>query len=137
MTAVLAVPAGNPRHLHTLKDVLDGNVKLALAEPGAAAIGLLTKRTLEKAGRWDALNKKKHVNKVTVTDVANDVKLGTVDAGIIWDATVRQYDGALEAVALPELKDASSHISVGVLRSSDRPASALHSPVSWRPATAV
>jgi molybdenum ABC transporter molybdate-binding protein len=125
MTGVLAVRPGNPKKLHKLKDLLDKDVKLALANPDVAAIGLLTKKALQKAGRWEALARKKHVNKVTVTDVANDVKLGAVDAGIVWDATVRQYDGALEAVELPELKDVQSHVGVGVLRSCDRPASAL------------
>ena len=125
MTPVLAVRPGNPKKLYSLKDVLDKDVKLALANPDVAAIGLLAKRGLQKAGRWETLARKKRVNKVTVTDVANDVKLGAVDAGIVWDATVRQYDGGLEAVELAELKDVHSLVGVGVLRSSDRPAAAL------------
>src|SRR5215472_18914658 len=60
MTGVLAVRPGNPKKLYTLKDLLNKDVKLALANPRVAAIGLLTKRALEKAGRWDALARKKH-----------------------------------------------------------------------------
>ena len=37
------------------------------------------------------------VNKPTVNDVANDVALGCVDTGFVWDATVRQTD-TLETV---------------------------------------
>ena len=37
--------------------------------------------------------------KPTVNEVANDVKIKTVHAGIVWDATVRQYP-ELETVSL-------------------------------------
>src|SRR5262249_40682953 len=47
------------------------------------------------------------------------------DAGIVWDATVRQYDG-LEMVRLAELDRTRAHISVAVLRSTARPTAALH-----------
>jgi molybdate transport system substrate-binding protein len=127
MTAVLAVRKDNPKGVHSLKDLLEKkDVRLAQAEPEAAAIGMLTKKTLQKTGRWEALHKRTKVFKPTVSDVANDVKVGTVDAGIVWDAVVRQYGGELKMIELPELKRVRSDISVGVLRSCDRPASALH-----------
>src|SRR5262245_60176059 len=127
MTAVLAVRKDNPKGVQTFKDLLEKkNVRLAQAEPEAAAIGMLTKKTLQKTGRWDALHQRTKVFKPTVTDVANDVKVGTVDAGIVWDAVVRQYGGELKMIELPELKRVRSDISVGVLHSCDRPASALH-----------
>src|SRR5439155_24318026 len=52
--------------------------------------------------------------------------LGTIDAGIVWDATVAQCEGDLERITLPELKDVRGDVCVGVLHSCDRPASALH-----------
>src|SRR5262249_54961985 len=127
MTAVLAVRKGNPKGLRSLKGLIERkDVRLAQAEPGAAAIGMLTKKVLEKTGRWEALRKRTNITEGTVTDVANAVKLGSVDAGIVWDAVVRQYAGDLEMIELPELKRVRSDISVGVLRSCDRPSSALH-----------
>ena len=44
------------------------------------------------------------VYKTTVNEVANDVKVGAVDAGIVFDAVLHDYD-TLEAVAIPELTD--------------------------------
>jgi len=127
MTPVLAVRKGNPKNLRSLIDLLlKKDVILAQARPEAAAVGLLTKKALGKTGRWEALRKRTQVFKLTVTDVANDIKLGTVDAGIVWDATVAQCGGDLEKVTLPELKSVRGDVCVGVLRSCDRPASALH-----------
>jgi ABC-type molybdate transport system substrate-binding protein len=64
------------------------------------------------------------VFKPTVNDVANDVKLGAVDAGIVWDVTVALYS-ELEAVVVPELSSARSEVSVCVLQSSTQPTEAL------------
>jgi molybdate transport system substrate-binding protein len=125
MTPVVGVHTGNPKHVRSLDDLLRPDVRLAQANPDAAAIGKLTRATLRKTGRWDGLNMHTAVFKPTVNDVANDVKVGTVDAGIVWDATVRQYGDALEAVPVPELAGVTAHISLAVLRCSAQPTATL------------
>ncbi len=124
MSPVIAVQKGNPRKIATLDDLLRPEVRLAQANPDAAAIGKLTRATLEKSKQWEAVKQHTHVFKGTVTDVANDVKVGTVDAGIVWDVTVRQYP-ELEAVVIPQLRGVRSQIALGVLRSTAQPSAAL------------
>ncbi|MBI5385280.1 MAG: extracellular solute-binding protein [Verrucomicrobia bacterium] len=124
MTAVLAVKKGNPKKLRSVDDLLRADVKLAQANPDAAAIGKLVREALQQTGQWDALQKRTAVFKPTVNDVANDIKLGTVDAGFIWDAVAAQYP-ELEPVRVPALEKAEAHISVAVLRSCPQPAAAL------------
>ena len=114
MTPVLAVHKGNPKNLHSLDDLMRDGVRIAQANPEAAAVGKVTKAALTKAGRWADLEKNIVVTKPTVNDVANDVVIGAVDAGFVWDATVRQ-NPHLEAVALPEFADVHAHVAVGVL----------------------
>jgi molybdate transport system substrate-binding protein len=123
MTAVIAVRQGNPKGIHALNDLLRPDVVLVQANPDMAAIGKLTRAMLEKAGRWDEFRKHTKVLKPTVNDVANDLTVGTVDAGIVWDATVRQYP-KLEMVRVPELDSVTAHVSVGVLRTSTQPEAA-------------
>ncbi len=123
LTPVLAVHRGNPRSVHALDDLL--RVKVALANPDSAAVGSVARHVLRRTGHWEALERQARVFKPTVTDVANDIKLGTVDAGIVWDATVRQYP-ELELVPVPALAAAPQNASVGVLRSSPQPTGALH-----------
>src|SRR6185437_2492310 len=90
MMPVLAVRKGNPKHLHTLQDILNGDTRLSQANPDAAAVGKLTREAMQKSGQWEAWRKHVVVSKTTVNDVANDIALGAVDAGIVWDAVVRQ-----------------------------------------------
>jgi len=124
MTVVLAVPKGSPHKISSINDLLTGNLKIAQANPDAAAVGKVTRDALTKSTQWDALSKKTLVFKGTVNDVANDIKIGSVDAGFIWDAMLKQYPD-LEKVEVPELKDAVSQVSICVLKCSQQPAAAL------------
>src|SRR5262249_52627624 len=108
----------------SLDDLLQKEVRIAQANPDAAAVGKLTREALTRSGHWEALHKRTLVYKGTVNDVANDIKVGTVDAGIVWDATVKSYP-ELEAIALPSLSETQGHISVAVLRDCTQPAAAL------------
>jgi len=124
MHAMLAVKKGNPKHLSTFDDLLRPDIRLAQANPDAAAIGKLTREALQKSGQWEAIKARTIVFKPTVNDVANDVKLGTVDAGVLWNALARQYPD-LEFIALPALTNIQSRVAIAVLQSSTQPTAAL------------
>jgi molybdenum ABC transporter molybdate-binding protein len=124
MRPVLAVAAGNPKKIASLDDLLRPDVRLAMADPDVAAVGKVTRDALTRSGRWDAIKPHVAVSKPTVTDVANAIQLGAVDAGFVWDASVRQV-GGLEVVPLPQLGGVSSTISVAVVAGCRQPAAAL------------
>jgi ABC-type molybdate transport system substrate-binding protein len=121
---VIAVAKGNPKNLRSLDDLRRTDVRLAVANPDAASIGRTVRALLQQAGQWAALEQRVTVFKPTVNEVANDVKIGSVDAGIVWDATARQYP-ELEFVTVPLFDTAIETISTGVLKSSKQPAAAL------------
>lgn len=125
MQAVVAVAKGNPKQIATLDDLLRDDVRVAQANPEGAAIGKQTRDALTASGRWEALHAHTTVFKTTVAEVANDVKVGSVDAGILYDAVLHDYP-TLEAVAIPELASVEAHIAVAVLNSTERPQRALH-----------
>ena len=121
---VIVVRRGNPKHIHTLEELQLGGTRFALANPDAASIGRTVRALLSHTGQWAEFERKVAVFKPTVNEVANDVKLGSVDAGIVWDATAQQYP-ELEAVHLPLFDAAPETISIGVLRESGQPSAAL------------
>jgi molybdate transport system substrate-binding protein len=124
MTVVLAVTKSNPKAIASISDLMKPDVRVAQANPDAAAVGKATREALSQTGQWDALATKTLVFKGTVNDVANDIKLGAVDAGFIWDAMLQQYP-TLQRVDVPQLKDATSQVTISVLRSSKQPTAAL------------
>jgi molybdate transport system substrate-binding protein len=123
MKAVLAVKKGNPKPIQSLADLLTRKLRVGHANPQAAAIGKITREALTASGHWSAFEKCMVVTKPTVTDVASDVALGAVDAGFVWDSTVKQIEG-LDVVPLSR-PDVSATLSACVVRSTEQPAEAL------------
>jgi molybdenum ABC transporter molybdate-binding protein len=127
MRPVIAVRKGNPKNIRGVEDLLRDDIRTALGNPDQAAIGRLTRSLLVESGSWQRLQE--HVTdtgvfKPTVPEVANDVKLGSADAGIVWDTTVALYP-ELEAVQVDELNAGTTHVTVGVLTATQRPTKAL------------
>lgn len=125
MRAVVAVPQGNPKKIASWHDLLKPDVRIAQGSVEATAIGKLLKASLSARGLWDALESRTTVFKTTVNEVANDVKAGAVDAGIVFDAVLHDYK-TLEAVPLPELGPIEAHVAVGVLKASRQAGRARH-----------
>ena len=124
MRPVLAVAEGNPLGLRTMEDLLDRDLPFALGSPSAAAVGRVVKTVYSELGLWTQIEAQAKVFQPTVTELATSLQIGQVDAAIVWDATVAQFDG-LDLVRLPELERQPIRVSVGVLRQSPRPTSAL------------
>lgn len=125
---VLAVAKGNPKGIHAPTDLLRADVKLSLANPEAASIGALTRKILETQNLWSQVSEataQRGVFKPTVNEVANDLKLKTADAGIVWDATILQYP-ELEGIPMAGAEAFDRPITIGVLRSAAHPTAALH-----------
>lgn len=120
MHAVVAVPKGNPRGIKKLDDLLQEGMRLAQGNTESTAIGVVTRQVFTAVGQWNGLEKNTTVFKTTVNDVANDVKVGAVDAGIVYDAVLHTYD-ALEGVAIPELSGVTSKVIAGTLSCSSQP----------------
>lgn len=119
---VLAVRKGNPKHIRTLDDLLREDVKTALANPEAASISRVSRKAL--GDKWDKLAAHATVMKPTVTEVAADVNLGTVDAAIIWDTVTAQFKDT-QAIEVPELSGIKENASACVLSFSTQPEAAL------------
>ena len=119
---VIGVRTGNPKHILTVADLLREDVKVALANPDAASISRVARSVLGET--WTKLAARAAVMKPSVTEVALDLQLGTVDAAIVWDSIIGQFK--VEAIEVPELSARSENASATVLDFCTQPAAALH-----------
>lgn len=115
---VIAVKTGNPKNIRSVADLTRSDVKLAIANPDSASVSKVSRRLL--AAQWDAISAKATVMKPTVTEIAMDLQIGTVDAAILWDSTVPQFKG-LEVLELPELTQHRENASAAVLTACTQP----------------
>lgn len=122
MRAGFGVPKGNPKRLSQLTDVKREDLRIGIGNPDAASIGKFTRTVLGEEGLWDGFEPE--VQFPTVNELANAIKLGTVDAAILWDAVAHQYP-EIDFVNLPEFDRRKKDITVGVLTKSNQPTAAL------------
>jgi molybdate transport system substrate-binding protein len=141
MRPVIAVPKDSKLDIKSIRDLLTDDIRVVLGNPDQAAIGKAVRGRLEKIeygdsddesknNLWAALEEqvtKNGVFKPTVTDIAMDIKIGTVDAGIIWDSTVAmpKYRNELRAINVPELDGNPNQVTICIVTKSKRATSAL------------
>ncbi len=124
MTPVIALAAERAGEIGSLNDLLAGDYRIGIGVPDGTAIGAMTRSALKAMGQWERLERAVEVMKPTVTDLASDVKIGAIDAAIIWDVTARQF--GVEYVTDAALDAESARVEVGVLSSTRQPTAALH-----------
>lgn len=122
MRAGFAVAKSNPKGLKALSDVKRTELKFGVGTPEAASIGKFTHEILAKHGLAEGFQPA--ATFPTVNEIANAVKVGSVDAGLIWDAVARQYP-ELEFVSLPEFDEATQAVTVGIAAKTERVTEAL------------
>ncbi|MGN6545091.1 MAG: molybdate ABC transporter substrate-binding protein [Aureliella sp.] len=125
---VVIVRKDSPVKIATLDDLFTERLRLSIADPDQAAIGRTVKAALLAISdeHWNRLEQQVArwgVFKPTVNDVAGDVQIGAVDAGIVWDTTVSSpaYQKTLNVIQLPELSNRSEQVTLALLLASKQP----------------
>lgn len=122
MKAGFGVPAGNPKNLTSLADLRKEGIRVGIGNPEAASIGKFTKKILSKHGAWEGFSPA--VTFPTVNELANAIKLGTIDVAILWDAVASQYP-ELDFVSLPEFDAERKDVTIAVTANTKEPTEAL------------
>ena len=115
MKAGFGVPQGNPKDLASLTDLKKPDLRAAIGNPDATSVGKFTKKILSRHGVWTQFTPA--VQFPTVNELANALKLDTVDVAILWDAVAHQYPD-VDFVSLPEFDAEEKDITVAVLKNS-------------------
>ncbi len=121
-TPVIMVAKGNPKQIQALRDLTQEGLRLGLGNPKACAIGRQTVLLLKKNGLDpDAVYRHAVFQSLTVNELGLLVKLGKVDATVVWDAMASYYAEHAEAVAIPADKNLVTICPVAVLTTSKAP----------------
>lgn len=116
---VILVQKGNPRGIKSIADLAKPGIKVAMGDVKACAVGGVSEKILKKAGIEDQVKKNVVYTGVTVQELGNAVKLKTVDAAIVWDATAKFYPNTAEAIRIPKEQNVIVRIPIGILSFSE------------------
>jgi molybdate transport system substrate-binding protein len=113
---VIMVQKGNPRGLRALADLARPGIKVGQGDPKAAAVGRIMPKLLElNAVDADAWRRNVVLETATVNDLAVAIKLGTLDAVVVWDAIANAYRDSSDAIAIPEDRNICPEVESAVL----------------------
>ncbi|NOY82420.1 MAG: solute-binding protein [Kiritimatiellaeota bacterium] len=118
----ILVKQGNPKQIRGVPDLARPGVRVGLGDEKACAIGRLTAKILKRNGMAsDALKKNLVLSTMTANELAVAVKLGTVDAVIVWRAVGAMYLDSCEIVRIPPAKNVIVPVRVALLKTSSVP----------------
>lgn len=120
MSTVLIVPTDNPKKVRTVQDLAKPGMQIGLGDPKAVAIGRAAKDVLTKAGVWGRAEKNMTMGAQNVTELSNAVKLGQLDAAIVWNATCAMYTKReITTIAIPTRYRVTVPVPAGVIKGSE------------------
>ena len=121
---VIILNKNAPASVTGVTDLYRKNMRYAIGDPQATAVGKKTQQALLSSKAWSPLWAGATVLKPTVNEIASAVSLGSIDAGIVWDSTAAQYPD-LRVIHDPTLETEPARIEAAVTEYTKHPKSAL------------
>lgn len=112
---VIIVRKGETR-IRGLEDFFRKDVKVALGNPKACQVGRISEQIFAKNG-LDA-SKLQAKESLTVNELGVWVKVGDVDAAIVWDAIAANIADSVDIIEIPRQRNIISHVAVGLMTTS-------------------
>ncbi len=115
---VIFVQKGNPKNIRSLKDFERDDIRIGLGDERAAAIGKRTLKIFDKNNiPYEKIKKNVVVKTGTVNELGVAIETKTVDAVILWDATVRQFSDSGDMISIPRDQNLVSVVPIALLKS--------------------
>lgn len=117
---VIAVQKGNPKEIDSIDDLAGEGISVGLTNPEYSTCGEMVFGLLEKKGIKDAVLKNVG-NRLTKghADLGNFLKVGVVDAVIMWNGVANTFADSLDMVSVPYEYDSEIGVHVIGLNYSD------------------
>jgi molybdate transport system substrate-binding protein len=112
----ILVQKGNPKNIHSLRDLLADGLKLGIGDAKACAIGRKTKQIFAKNNiAWEDVEKNVAFQSLTVNELGMQIQAGSLDAVIVWDAIARYYSEHGTELPIPVEENVISTVDIGIL----------------------
>jgi len=98
---VIAVPKGNPHHIGSLADLAQPGLRLGLCNAEQSTLGFMTHAILKNANVLESVTKNAVMQAPTADTLINEIRVGALDAAIVYQVNVQSQSERFEAIALP------------------------------------
>ena len=98
---VMAVPKGNAKNIKTLADLAQPGLKLGVCNAEQSTLGYMTKAILKSSNLLDSVMKNVVVQVPTADFLVNQMRVGALDAAIVYKVNVQQVAEHFDMIPLP------------------------------------
>lgn len=123
---VIAVQKGNPKKIQSILDFRKSDIRIGLGNKEACAIGHISDEIFKKAekilkvpGLAESIWKNAKYLAMQEPELGNTIKLGHLDATIIWNATAHRIKDSIDIIPIDPRYRIDSPIPLGVLKFSE------------------
>lgn len=123
---VIAVQKGNPKKIKSILDFRRTDIRIGLGNKEACAIGHISNEIFKKAekllnirGLSSGIWKNAKYLAMQEPELGNTIKLGHLDATIIWNATAHRIKDSIDVIPIDPRYRIDSPIPLGVLKFSE------------------
>jgi len=98
---VIAVPEGNPQGIKTLADLARPGLKVGLCNAEQSTLGFMTSAILRQTGLLESVRKNVVVEVPTADFLVNQMRVGSIDAAIVYQVNVFPHEEHFDIIPLP------------------------------------
>jgi molybdenum ABC transporter molybdate-binding protein len=98
---VIAVPKGNPKNIKTLADLAQPGLKLGVCNAQQSTLGFMTQAILKTSNLHASVMKNVAVQVPTADFLVNQMRVGALDAAIVYLVNVQQVREHFDVISLP------------------------------------
>jgi molybdate transport system substrate-binding protein len=113
---VIAVAKGNPKNIKNLNDLTRKDVRVGIGDPHATAVGKQANVVLKNANLMQQVKDNDLVTAATAPDLVNDIRLGHLDAVIVWDAVALWSPEEVDIIPIEAKYNAVSTVPIATLK---------------------
>ncbi|MDO9540540.1 MAG: molybdate ABC transporter substrate-binding protein [Methanocalculus sp.] len=115
---IIVTPKGNPAQIRTIEDLGKPDIKVALGDADATAVGKQANQILQKKGILQEVNKNVVARTATVNELVTYITLGTVDVAIMMEDLYNPE--TMDCIRISDEDNVISIIPISVLTSSKK-----------------
>ncbi len=116
LVPVIIVAPDNPQSIRGPRDLTKPDLRLGLGDAQACAIGRKCSKMFAKNKIAEAdIEANVVFRSLTVNELGDKVKLGHLDAAIVWEAVAEQFEDSVKIVRIPVEQNVISRVTMGVL----------------------
>lgn len=117
---VILVKKGNPKGIEGIEDLVKPGIRLGLGNPEVIPVGRNTVKIFEENGiKMEEVNKNLVFSALTVNELGIQIKVGKIDAAIVWDGIAHQFADSADIVEIPGNENVVSTVAIATLTCSE------------------